>query len=70
MYKWQSAIVMSFVVAVAILGTWKVSQIMQPALWEILIAIGLWLFVVFAAWVLRRNYARFYAEATEVDRQK
>ena len=66
-YLWQSVFVMIFVVAAAIAVTWKLAQIPQPAMWQLLIEALFWAFVVFAAWVLRRNYDPPGVNAAERD---
>jgi hypothetical protein len=58
---------MIFVIAAAIGATWKVAQTPQPATWQILIPPAFWAFVLYAAWILRRNYGRPKVNSSEKD---
>lgn len=69
-YIWQSAIVMIILVAMAAVATWKIAQAPQLVIWQILIPAGFWLFVAYAAWILRKYYVSLDTNALDKYRLK
>ena len=64
-YIIQSVIALLVIIAFAAIITWKISQAPQLGIWQVIIPIAMWLWVGYAAWVLRKYYLRLDVNALE-----